>query len=116
MRYTHRDWQRIFRVPFGSWLVPVVGSLLCILIMKGISKEAGFGFLVWTGIGQIIYFSYGFWHSKRRQPVRQRSISSTTSVSTVDDVMMQCMHYKPESDLTKEVTNNQAEDDLIHYF
>ncbi|CAF5114205.1 unnamed protein product, partial [Rotaria sp. Silwood1] len=34
MRYTHKDMQRVFRVPFGSWLIPIIGSLLCILLMK----------------------------------------------------------------------------------
>ncbi|CAF4096831.1 unnamed protein product, partial [Rotaria sordida] len=67
MRYTHRDIARPFEVPFGSWLIPSVGSLLCILLMKGITKTTGFRFLVWTALGQIIYFSYGFWHSKQRK-------------------------------------------------
>ncbi|CAF0960448.1 unnamed protein product [Rotaria sordida] len=66
MRYTHGDMPRPFKVPFGSWLIPTIGSLLCILPMIGITKGTGFRFLVWTALGQIIYFSYGFWHSRQR--------------------------------------------------
>ncbi|CAF4657332.1 unnamed protein product, partial [Rotaria sp. Silwood2] len=59
--------------PFGSWLIPTIGSLLCILLMKGITKATGFRFLVWIALGQIIYFSYGFWHSKQRKLLRNES-------------------------------------------
>ncbi len=76
MRYTHVDMQRPFEVPFGRWLIPTVGASLCILLMKGISKETGYRYLVWTGIGQVIYFSYGYWHSKRRQRRRIESLNS----------------------------------------
>ena len=75
MRYTHRDMQRTFEVPFGPWLIPVLGSSLCILFMLRVSKTTAFRFLVWTAFGQIVYFSYGFWHSKRHQlkQVEQKS-------------------------------------------
>ncbi|CAF3845479.1 unnamed protein product [Rotaria sordida] len=45
MRYTHGDMPRPFKVPFGSWLIPTIGSLLCILPMIGITKGTGFRFL-----------------------------------------------------------------------
>ena len=57
---------RPFRVPLGSWFVPTLGSLLCILLIINTSKVTAYRFLVWTGIGQIIYFAYGFRHSKGR--------------------------------------------------
>lgn len=30
-------------------------------------KETWYRLLIWTAIGQIVYFTYGFWHSKKRQ-------------------------------------------------
>lgn len=72
MRYTHPDTPRTFTVPFGRWLIPVVGSILCILLMATVEASTGYRFLIWTAIGQIIYFSYGYRHSKlggrRRRP------------------------------------------------
>ncbi|CAF1540613.1 unnamed protein product [Rotaria sordida] len=107
MRYTHGDMQRVFQVPFGTWLVPIVGSLLCILLMKGISKATGFRFLVWTALGQIIYFSYGFWHSKRRKLIRNKSnLIRIELLPTVSSVLEQYTQNGLESNLTNEHTGN----------
>ncbi|CAF3422335.1 unnamed protein product [Rotaria socialis] len=67
MRFTHKDMPRGFEVPCGRWLIPTIGSLLCMLLMKGVSRATAFRFLAWTILGQIFYFSYGYWHSKRRR-------------------------------------------------
>ena len=82
MRYTHRDMQRTFEVPFGPWLIPVLGSLLCILLMQSVSKITAFQFLVWTALGQFVYFSYGFWHSKRRQLKQVEQNSDSPEVAS----------------------------------
>ncbi|CAF1458652.1 unnamed protein product, partial [Rotaria sordida] len=103
MRYTHGDIQRIFQVPFGSWLIPIIGSLLCILLMSGITKPTAVRFLVWTALGQIIYFSYGFWHSKRRKYIKSASTSSVTDLlPTVASVTKQYTQSGLESDLASE--------------
>ena len=107
MRYTHGDMQRVFQVPFGPWLVPIVGSLLCILLMKGITKATGFRFLVWTALGQIIYFSYGFWHSKRRKLLRNESNSSRIELQpTVSSVPEQYTENGLKSNLASENTES----------
>lgn len=66
MRFTHKDVPRGFRVPFGPWIIPPIGALLCLLLMATSSKETGIRLVVWMGIGQVIYFTYGYWHSKLR--------------------------------------------------
>ncbi len=119
MRRTHPDVPRPFQVPCGSWLLPTLGSLLCILLMAGVTKATGIRFLVLTGIGQIIYFSYGFRHSKRRKQERDResSLKSTQDLlPTLEAIAMECMHDKSEPDLTNEATENEVEDDIIHHF
>src|ERR1700735_417983 len=63
MRY-HRG----FRIPLGPLVIPPIGALLCLLLMITSSKETGIRLVLWLGIGQIIYFTYGFWHSKLRYP------------------------------------------------
>ena len=66
MRFTHKEVPRGFRVPFGPWVIPPIGALLCLLLMVTSSKETAIRLVIWMGIGQVIYFSYGFWHSKLR--------------------------------------------------
>ncbi|CAF3979790.1 unnamed protein product [Rotaria sp. Silwood1] len=103
MRYTHRDIPRTFEVPFGKWLIPIIGSLLCILLMKGITKPTGYRFLAWTVLGQIIYFSYGFWHSKRRKLMKSKYVSSTVELlPTVETVMGQYAQNESQGNLVFE--------------
>jgi basic amino acid/polyamine antiporter, APA family len=66
MHFTHKDVPRGFRVPFGPWIMPPIGALLCLLLMITSSKETGIRLAIWMGIGQVVYFSFGFWHSKLR--------------------------------------------------
>lgn len=76
MRFTHKTAPREFKVPCGKWLLPTVGSLLCILVMKSVSVTTVYRFLVWTGLGQIVYFSYGYRYSKCRQLRKNQSTVS----------------------------------------
>src|SRR5579871_6147330 len=109
MRYTHRNMPRNFQVPCGIWLIPTVGSLLCILLMISISKETVYRFLVWTAIGQIIYFSYGFWHSKRRHSEQVGLMNKTVqSIATVEDIMMTDTQNGSELDLSNETIANEV--------
>jgi hypothetical protein len=85
MRYTHRNEIRNFPVPFGAWLIPVVGSLLCILMMTGISNATGYRFLAWTALGQIFYFSYGFWHSKQRRSLLPELPNNEDELGTIPE-------------------------------
>ncbi|CAF4513457.1 unnamed protein product [Rotaria sp. Silwood1] len=109
MRYTHKDMQRVFRVPFGSWLIPIIGSLLCILLMKGITKPTCYRFLVWTAIGQIIYFSYGFRNSQRRRLRRNESNADVfKDQPSVAIVMEEYANNGFEADLASTHTENVA--------
>lgn len=100
MRFTHKDVLRGFRVPCSRWLIPTIGSLLCILLMKSISKATVYRFLLWTGIGQIIYFSYGFWHSKRRKLRKTHGNNSMLELTTSGEISMEIrMGSDSESDL-----------------
>lgn len=68
MGFTRKDIPRGFRIPFGPWIIPPIGAALCLLLMATSSKKTGVRLAVWVGIGQIIYFTYGYWHSKLRYP------------------------------------------------
>jgi len=45
-------------------LIPLMGLSSCLYLLTGMSHNNWFWFLVWFGIGMIIYFSYGYKNSK----------------------------------------------------
>jgi hypothetical protein len=85
--------------------------------MAGVSKETGFRFLVLTAIGQVFYFSYGFWHSKKRYREEEASVrSSVELLPTVEGIMNEYMHNEDERDLANEENEDGVEEDFVHYF
>jgi len=105
MRYTHGDIPRGFRIPFGAWPIPTVGAFLCVLLLINASMETGIRIGVCMGIGQIIYFSYGFWHSKTRLRKRGESINSTSEfLSTTEVIDMNEICANSELNLNNENT------------
>jgi APA family basic amino acid/polyamine antiporter len=58
---------RPFKVPF-VWVIAPGGMAACIFVMYGLPKQAWERFGMWLAIGLAIYFSYGYWRSRLRQP------------------------------------------------
>ena len=54
---------RPFRVP-AVWLVAPAGAAACIYVMTGLPRSAWIRFGVWMVVGLLLYFVYGFWHSR----------------------------------------------------
>ena len=54
---------RPFRVPF-VWVVAPLGAVSCLYVMAGLPTTAWYRFGIWMVIGAVIYFLYGFRHSK----------------------------------------------------
>ncbi len=63
LRYTKPDLPRPFRTPFCPF-VPLLGAASCIYLMTNLSKLAWIRFMVWMAIGTVVYFCYGYSHSK----------------------------------------------------
>ena len=72
-RYTDPDRPRPFRVPF-VWPVTIVGSVLCLYVMRGLPRQAWERFGWWLVIGLVLYFSYGFRHSTLRRAARGENL------------------------------------------
>ncbi|CAM4868813.1 unnamed protein product [Rotaria socialis] len=53
-----------------------IAITVLLIIGVRVSKATGFRFLAWTLLGQVIYFSYGYWHSRARLLTRNRSANS----------------------------------------
>ena len=65
LRYKEPERPRPFRVPF-AWPVCLLSAAGCLFIMYGLPGTAWERFLLWLAIGLVLYFSYGFSHSKLR--------------------------------------------------
>jgi basic amino acid/polyamine antiporter, APA family len=57
---------RPFRIPF-VWVFALAGAAGCIFIMVGLPVSAWIRFAFWLGIGVVLYFVYGYRHSRLRR-------------------------------------------------
>jgi APA family basic amino acid/polyamine antiporter len=65
LRYTRPDLPRPFRVK-GIWFVSVMGVIFCFVMAVTLDKLTWLRLVVWTVIGVIIYFAYGYKRSHLR--------------------------------------------------
>jgi APA family basic amino acid/polyamine antiporter len=59
MRKTNPDAERPFRVPLYP-LTPILGILICLLLMFSLPPENWWRLIIWMAIGFLIYFAYGY--------------------------------------------------------
>jgi basic amino acid/polyamine antiporter, APA family len=70
LRRTRPDLNRPFRVPFSP-VLPIVSALACLYLMTNLTVETWVRFLVWMGLGLVVYFVYGRRHARlaEREPI-----------------------------------------------
>jgi APA family basic amino acid/polyamine antiporter len=68
LRFTDKDRVRPFRTPL-LFIVAPVSILGCLLLFFSLGIESKMVFVVWTLIGLVLYFAYGFWNSNVRHGV-----------------------------------------------
>jgi APA family basic amino acid/polyamine antiporter len=73
LRYTEPERPRPFRVPF-VWAVTLLSAAGCLFIMRGLPHQAWERFGYWLFIGLVLYFAYGFKHSRLRNREAVRSV------------------------------------------
>lgn len=66
LRFTRPDLARPFRVPFAIVICPL-GVAACLYLFWQPFREHWQLFVGWTALGMLIYFGYGYWHSKLRR-------------------------------------------------
>jgi APA family basic amino acid/polyamine antiporter len=62
MRVTNPQAERPFKAPLSP-LTPILGILLCLMLMFSLPSENWLRLFVWLGLGFLIYFAYGRHHS-----------------------------------------------------
>lgn len=68
MRRTHPEAPRPFRVPLYP-LTPILGILVCLLLMLSLPAENWLRLVIWLGLGFAVYFGYG----KKRSIMREKA-------------------------------------------
>ncbi|HNQ08164.1 MAG TPA: amino acid permease [Tetrasphaera sp.] len=79
LRRRRPDFERPFKVPFSPFL-PWVSAAICAYLMLTLPVETWLRFLIWMGLGFIIYFLYGYKRSRlagRQGPQDDRLPSMT---------------------------------------
>jgi APA family basic amino acid/polyamine antiporter len=69
MRKTKPNLARPFKVP-TVWVVAPLSAITSLLLMASLPWDTWLRLIVWMGIGLVIYFVYGYRHSKLRRTVK----------------------------------------------
>ena len=62
-RRTQPDLPRPFRIPM-AWLICTLGVLSCLALLSAMTAHNWMLMAVWTAVGFLIYFGYGYRHSR----------------------------------------------------
>jgi APA family basic amino acid/polyamine antiporter len=65
LRKRRSDLHRSFRTPLVPW-VPIGASVVCLLLMIDLPLMTWARFVVWLGVGLVVYATYGVRHSRLR--------------------------------------------------
>jgi APA family basic amino acid/polyamine antiporter len=66
LRFKEPDRERPFRVPLGRWILPIAGIVCCVGIIYYLPQPSWWRFVGWLAIGMVVYFLYGYRHSRLR--------------------------------------------------
>lgn len=70
LRKTHPDIPRPFKLPFSP-LFPILGALSCFFLMINLPMVTWWRFIIWMGIGMLIFFFYSRKHSRLANEIRR---------------------------------------------
>jgi len=70
LRLKRPDLTREFKVPFGPYIIPILGTLANLLLIASATVVNLAQYVIWTLIGLIFYFFYGRTHSRMVRHVK----------------------------------------------
>jgi len=71
LRYKEPARHRPFKVPFGPWLLPMMGAVSCLFLMYYLPPTSWWRFVAWLMIGLSVYLSYGYAKSELGRKVNR---------------------------------------------
>ncbi|MGH8114622.1 MAG: APC family permease, partial [Rhodanobacteraceae bacterium] len=71
LRYTRPDLPRPFHTPW-PWVTCIIGAIGCVVLILSLPHDTWWRAIIWTAIGLVIYFGYGYRHSRMRTSSRDR--------------------------------------------
>ncbi len=63
LRRTRPDLERSFKVPWSP-VLPILAAVICVYLALNLSLETWLRFVVWMALGFLLYFGYGYRHSR----------------------------------------------------
>lgn len=60
LRYTHPDTPRLFQLPGGAWIIPLLGILSCSIVILSMTPATWLKFALWMCLGLLLYVTYGY--------------------------------------------------------
>ena len=67
LRIKDPDRERPFRVPGGTYLMPILGVISCMILAVYLPPKSWWRFVYWLGAGLVVYVTYGYRHSRLRR-------------------------------------------------
>jgi len=83
LRTKRPDLKRGFRVPFSP-VLPWLSAALCTYLILNLSVETWIRFIVWMGLGFVIYFVYGRYNSRLAKGLPEAGIEGRPSMLDVE--------------------------------
>jgi APA family basic amino acid/polyamine antiporter len=68
LRHKQPDAPRKFKVPLGPYVIPLLGTIMCIVLVASSTIASLLRLIGWLAVGMIIYFGYGKWNSRLNNP------------------------------------------------
>jgi APA family basic amino acid/polyamine antiporter len=77
LRYTRPDLPRPFRVP-AVWFTSIMGVIFCAGMAASLPTATWIRLVLWSAVGFVLYFAYGYSHSRLRRPAEPAGIPAAT--------------------------------------
>jgi APA family basic amino acid/polyamine antiporter len=76
LRYKEPDRLRPFKVPFGAWLLPMMGAVSCVFLMYYLPPTSWWRFVAWLLLGLAVYLSYSYSKSEIGKKIGRSPITT----------------------------------------